>query len=235
MEKEFNKLIEKYRNKSNFSSSLWNIQKVIEEIQKDLEMKQTNKFSQEIFEEIVESKEFSSNEETELLKLAEIIECVNDECETYDYLVNWETEYKINDVQFSASYRGTDEGDGVSYLTFGNFLTYKKEFMKEGKFVKFDLEKLNDFYEDLNLKHVSLLKLFDVLISFICNGSISGGEYNCYLDDLDFDIEKLRKKMENERRRSPSPPSLPRVSSLRASSKTVKRWRFVDSDSDSDN
>lgn len=181
---QFESFLDNNKNDTNYKNNLKKIVTVIEKEYKILEKKENTELLhgkyKKIVMDIVNKNKLKNATKTELLKLKNMFEYVEETYERLDYCVEWKYVYSFNSIVFYIGYNGDNEGEGSKYFYLDDII--KIGDIENNKYTNINFDKIYEFYKSLNLKYVSLYLLIKLIMSVatvFCD----------YCDDFDIDID----------------------------------------------
>ena len=160
MLEEFDALLEKHKHDFDLFKNLELMSQKIHQISEKIEQKNKTDDFYEDYDDIIKKLKIKNNAKNELKKLKNRFNYIGYFEESFDYLVNWSYNYTFDNIHFSISYSGDDEGSGNIYFKFGDMIRLCED--DQNSIIK--LNELNNFYNHLNLKFVSIYYFFEIVL-----------------------------------------------------------------------
>ena len=163
MLEEFELLLEKHKEDSKLLKNLELMSQKIQETKKILEQKDRTIEFYKDYDNIIKKLKIKNNKDNvknELKKIKNKFNYIGYIEENFDYLVSWSYEYTFDNITFSINYSGDNEGSGNIYFKFGDMI----RLYEDDKNPVIKLDELYKFYNQLNLKFVSIYYFFKIVL-----------------------------------------------------------------------
>ena len=171
MEKEFDDLLEKYKNDENFENSLLQICRSADRMLDEFEIeRQTKKFHEDCRKKIKKF-DVNVNIKNELEKIISMLKLDDDAYfDDGDHdRIQWSISYKLCDFEISKICTGSHgfSHEDITLNIDNNIIIDSKNNHDCGHDDYLDIEYLYKIYNNLNLKHMSVYYFFKILILFL--------------------------------------------------------------------